>query len=381
VAVSGGADSLAAALLTRDWALAQGGRVVGLIVDHGLRPESPAEAEFAAATLAGLGIPPTVLTLHGLVRGPGLAARARIARHAALERECAARGILHLVFGHHARDQAETLLLREAAGSGERGLAGMPALVETPWVRRLRPLLATPPGRLRATLRAAGLGWVEDPSNQDPLQARVRARMRLDDPGGTGTATLAECARARRFGEQRRARDAAIADVLAQRVRLHPEGFALLRPGPIRPDALAALLGMISGAVWPPSSGAVAALAADPRPATLAGVRLAHAGRLGPWLLLVREPAAMALERPAVHDSVWDGRYRLLKEMPAGATIGAWGPAAEGDRRGLPHLVLRSLPVVRLHGEVIARGPGAVFAHRPRLGMTGGCFFPFGAIS
>ncbi len=381
VAVSGGADSLAAAWLTRDWALALGGRAVGLIVDHGLRPESGAEAAWTASVLASIGIAPVVLTLAGLSRGPGLAARARDARHAAMEQACFDRGILHLVFGHHASDQAETLLLRGAAGSGERGLAGMAALVETARICRLRPLLGIPPGRLRATLRAAGLGWLEDPSNKDVRAARVRARLRLNDPDGNGVETRATCDRAARLGARRQSRDAAIIDELAQRVRLHPEGYALLSPGRISPDAMAALLGTISGAIWPPSARAAAALAADPCPATLAGVRLLRAGRLGPGLLLVREPAATARDQPAICGALWDGRFQLTADMPDGATVGAWGQEARGDRRGLPHTVLQGLPVVRHGGKVIAHGPGTVFAHRPRLWMTGGCFFPFAADS
>src|SRR4051794_31539408 len=105
VAVSGGADSMAAALLARDWARRRGGSVVALVVDHGLRAESAAEAAVTRARLADMGIVAHGLTLEGLARGPGLAARARLARHAALAEAAAALGVLHLMFGHHAGDQ------------------------------------------------------------------------------------------------------------------------------------------------------------------------------------------------------------------------------------------------------------------------------------
>ncbi len=102
VAVSGGADSTALALLADAWARARGGAVLALIVDHGLRAESAAEAALTMARLAARGIAARVLTLRGLERGPALAARARAARYAALEAACRAAGVVHLLLGHHA---------------------------------------------------------------------------------------------------------------------------------------------------------------------------------------------------------------------------------------------------------------------------------------
>jgi len=351
--------------------------VLGLIVDHGLRPESAREAAETAERLQKIGVASVVIPLDGLVRGLGLAARARAARHAALEPACATRGILHLLFGQHARDQAETLMIRTASGSGAFGLAGMAALKETAQVRRLRPLLDMPPGRLRATLRAAGLAWVEDPSNHDLTQHRARVRLTLDDPDGCGQRTRILCVTADRHGVARQAEEAAIAAVLAESVALHPEGYAVLRPGPLPAPALAALLGMLSGAEFPPSARAVADMAAAPRSGTLAGVQFLPAGRLGPGLLLVREAAAMAADCSAVHGLLWDGRYRVCVPPPDGAMVGAWGNEARGDRRGLPFAVARTLPVLRQDGAVIARGPGEAFVHAPRRWMTDACFFPF----
>ena len=77
------------------------------------------------------------------------------------------------------------------------------------------------------------------------------------------------------------------------------------------PAALGALIQAIGGASYAPAPDAVAALAARPRPATLGGVRLLPAGRLGPGLLVVREAAAMAPPTAAVPGAMWDGRYRL----------------------------------------------------------------------
>jgi tRNA(Ile)-lysidine synthase len=354
VAVSGGADSLALAALAHDWAAQRGGHVTGLIVDHGLRDASPAEAAHAAAELARLGIDAHVLPLAGLSRGPGLAARARAARYAALEGYCARGGILHLLLGHHRADQAETLTIRRHAGSGRIGLAGMAALVETTTTRWLRPLLDIPPGRLRATLRAIGLTWIEDPSNADLASQRARVRAAFADPSGDGPAIHALLREARAHGVARTAVERAAARWLTGHAEIRPEGYALLGPGPWDPIALAGLLRMLAGAVHPPPPARVAALAAVPRAGTLGGVRIMPAGRwlAGGWLL-AREEAAMAPPVAAAFGTTWDGRFRVVTASHApyamlGPTRGTAGDAtpdaAAMHRRVLPAAVLRTLP-------------------------------------
>ena len=235
--VSGGADSMALALLASAWARERGGSLLALVVDHGLRPESAAEATQTLQRLAARGIPARRLVLTGLARGPALAERARAARYAALRAACAEAGILHLLLGHHAADQAETVLIRQLGHSGPAGLAGMPVLAALCELHLLRPLLGVPPVRLRATLRAAGVGWVEDPSNADLHALRPRLRAALADPDGTGPDIAALCAGAHRAGIARAAQEAETAEILAERVALHPEGFALLSPGPGLPPA------------------------------------------------------------------------------------------------------------------------------------------------
>jgi tRNA(Ile)-lysidine synthase len=339
VAVSGGADSMALALLTAGW-----GAPTALIVDHGLRGGSDAEAEHTRATLAARGIPAQVLTLTGLARGPGLPARARAARYAALEAAAAAAGLVDLLLGHHAGDQAETVLMRRTRGSGPAGLAGMAALAEGALVRRVRPLLDVPPDRLRATVRQAGLGWVDDPTNRDAAFTRVRLRTEID---GAVDGLLAQ---GRGHAAARNAADAVAASVLATRATLFPEGYALLTPGPIDPAVLGRLLQAISGRPFAPSSIAVAALARQLRPATLGGVRVMAAGRLGPGWLLVREAAAMEPPVPLRPGAVWDGRFHVAAASGSGAaaTLGALGAAAARFRGcGLPSAVLQTLPAVR----------------------------------
>ena len=176
VAVSGGRDSLALALLSCDWAAARRGHLVALIVDHGLRAGSNMEAARTRDLLERLGIEAVVLCWEGAKPQSGLQAAARAERYRLLSGECRRRGILHLLLAHHADDQAETVTMRAARLSGPDGLAGMAALVERPDVRLLRPLLQVPRARLTATLVACGVAWIDDPSNTDPRFERARLR-------------------------------------------------------------------------------------------------------------------------------------------------------------------------------------------------------------
>ncbi len=176
VAVSGGRDSLALALLSHGWAAERDGCVIGLIVDHGLRAESAAEAAITQAVLACAGIEGIVLTWSGDKPRTGLQEAARMARYRLLRDECRRQGILHLLLAHHADDQAETVAMRLARRSGPDGLAGMAALVDQPEVRLLRPLLGVSRARLTATLLARGVQWLDDPSNVDPRFERARLR-------------------------------------------------------------------------------------------------------------------------------------------------------------------------------------------------------------
>lgn len=358
VAVSGGADSMALALLADGWARARGGSVLGLIVDHGVRAESAGEAEAARHTLAERAIAARVLRATGLGHGPALAARARAARYELLRAACAEAGIVHLLIGHHAADQAETVILRALARSGPAGLAGMAALSEEAGLRFLRPLLPVPPARLRATLAALSVVWAEDPSNADHTASRPRLRALRRDRNGTGPATAALVAAARALGVARARAEADTARLLGGSVTLRPEGFALLPAGPMPPAALGAVIAAVGGRVRPPPLSALRPLAKAPRPATVAGVRLIAAGRLGPGLLAAREPAAVGQAVRACPGAFWDGRFRMEANAapPDRAMIGAVGKAAPWLRRvsALPAAVLETLPGVWVDGRLVA---------------------------
>jgi tRNA(Ile)-lysidine synthase len=360
VAVSGGADSMALAWLARNWVSERGGEVLAFTVDHGLRPESSKEAAVTLLRLADLGIGGRQLTVCDLVRGPGLAERAREARYRLLFDACALAGIPHLILGHHRGDQVETVMMRTLSGSMSRGLAGMPVLSEARQIRLLRPLLDFAPGQLRSLLTQFGIAWVEDPSNSDPAALRTRLRDARADASGSSAGTVAVATASRQAGEHRAARDRMIAMTLAERVAIRPEGYAVITPGPIDPEALAALLRTIGGAPHMPAMERVVSLARALRPATLGGVRIMRAGRLGPGWLLIREPRAMEPPVTAFPNAIWDGRFRLAAwpsdGFTLGLTIGALGGDAARfrDRNGPPAAVLHGLPALRLGEKPIA---------------------------
>lgn len=194
VGVSGGRDSLALALLAREWIGARGGGIVGLIVDHALRPESAAEAAATEALLRRHGCDAEILRWSDSKPRTGLQDAARTARYRLLREACRRRGILHLLVAHHADDQAETVAMRAARQSGPDGLAGMSAAVELPEMRLLRPLLGIARSRLTATLRARGVPWLDDPSNADPRfeRARLRGGRELVAPAADSGRTVRE---------------------------------------------------------------------------------------------------------------------------------------------------------------------------------------------
>jgi tRNA(Ile)-lysidine synthase len=171
VACSGGADSTALLGLL---ALVAGADALELHVghvDHGLRAASADEAAHVAALAARLGLPLQATRL-ALAPGPGLALRAREARRAALRAQADACGATAIALAHTRTDQAETLLMHAVRGAGLAGVAAMAAW-EPPW---LRPLLGVSRAEARALCGRLGLGFVDDPSNVDPVHPRVRMR-------------------------------------------------------------------------------------------------------------------------------------------------------------------------------------------------------------
>jgi tRNA(Ile)-lysidine synthase len=340
LAVSGGADSIALMHLVSRWAQrsAQPPRLVVATVDHGLRPASRAEAEWVAGQAGALGLAHTILTWAGSKPATGIQDAARAARYGLLAefaRKAAAAQPVAIVTAHTEDDQAETLLMRLARGSGLDGLAAMSEQrILDEGVVLVRPLLAVAGARLRITLTVAQHPWIEDPSNDAERFERVRLRKGRTQLAGLGLANDKIALSARRLERARKALDAG-SRALAQsaRLELHAGAFAsfdhaiwLAAPEELRLRLLARLVTSYGGQSQPLRLAQLEALAdrlAHPgfEGATLAGAAVAlH----GPDVRVLREAGRTPLPTLALQagaSAVWDGRFRVHAASDAGADI------------------------------------------------------------
>ncbi|RIJ53244.1 tRNA lysidine(34) synthetase TilS [Clavibacter lycopersici] len=178
VALSGGADSLALAAAAAFEGPRAGVAVGAVVVDHGLQEGSAAVAARAADAARALGLAPVVATRVRVDPGAGPEAAARAARYAAFDDALRETGSRALLLAHTLDDQAETVLLGLARGSGATSLHGMArsAPARTADAVYLRPLLGIRAAVTRAACADQGLDPWQDPHNADPAYARVRVR-------------------------------------------------------------------------------------------------------------------------------------------------------------------------------------------------------------
>ena len=379
LAVSGGSDSMAMLWLILPWARARGVDLSAATVDHGLRAGAAAEAAMVGRVCAGAGVGHEVLRWQGGA-GPGnLQARAREARFALLGDWARGRGIDTVALGHTMDDQAETVLLRLARGSGVDGLSGMATWRAAGGLRWVRPLLGLRREDLRAFLRAGGRDWAEDPSNADDRFDRVKARRALalmaplgiDAEGLAETAARMAMARAA-LGQYAGQAVAALARTECGDVVLARPGFDLL-PEETRLRIVAEAILWVGGGVYRPRLAGLRAALAGPGRRTLQGTVLTWT-RGG--LRVGREVAALAGVRAAV-GALWDGRWLVEGPEPA-AEVRALGSgiAALPDWRaaGVPRATLMASPAV-WRGEALIAAPAAGFG----AGWTARIVADFGA--
>ncbi|MFO1208902.1 MAG: tRNA lysidine(34) synthetase TilS [Amaricoccus sp.] len=369
VAVSGGGDSVALLLMLREAVEAAGRTVAAVTVDHGLRPEAAEEAAAVAVLCARLGVPHAVLRWEGWDGRGNMQDRARAARRALIAQWARSRGIGAVALGHTLDDQAETVLLRLARGSGVDGLAAMAPVAGGEGILWLRPLLGVRRGALRIWLAGQGVGWAEDPSNDDPRFDRVRVRAALPALAALGIGPERLAATARAMARARAALEAATAELGRRAVEEGPAGDLEIDPAglagapeEIRLRLLAAALGWVSGAVLRPRlmrlEAALAAIEAGRvgHGLTLNGCVLrVRAGRVA----VRREPARTAAAVPLAAGR-WDGRWELFGRPPEGQgmTIGALGAGGLARLAPLPPGIARetlaTTPAVWRAGELVA---------------------------
>jgi tRNA(Ile)-lysidine synthase len=367
LAVSGGCDSTALAVLFADWLRQRGDDAAlhtVLTVDHGLRTKSAAEAALVSRLATSLGFRHAILAWQGPKPYSGVQAAARAARYRLMGEYARAHGIATLVTAHTRDDQAETLLMRLARGSGVDGLAAMaPSTVMGP-VRLARPLLDTPKARLRATLVARAIAWIEDPTNQSPAFERTRlraSREALDALGLTGDALASS---ARRLQRARAALECIADDFCAEPgaigvdrcgvLRIDRERFARA-PEEIGLRVLARCIAAAGGAAEPMPLGKLEPIVTS----------LRSGADTGSWTLsralvsvdrdiqVEREPGRHPLPQLALRGgatAVWDGRFAvaLVAGFEGTVDVRALGPDGLADLRrgGHPVKATRALYLV-----------------------------------
>ncbi|MBP8248292.1 MAG: tRNA lysidine(34) synthetase TilS [Phenylobacterium sp.] len=332
VALSGGGDSLALALITADWAKAHGRSLLILTVDHRLRPESAAWTEACATSAQRLGAAFQALYWDGEKPSTGLPAAARAARHRLIADAARAAGAKVVLMGHTASDRLEAAVMRGAGSTtpSPREWGPSPAWPEGRGVFLLRPMLGETRADIRAWLIARGETWIEDPANDDPRFARARARAAL-----TGDETDKLTPPQDLAGLARAATDLAGGLALPRRaLQDAPQTF------------LAAACLCAAGAARPPRGDRLGRLAEalghdTHLTATLAGARIEADDHEVRFLRDMGRGGLASLTLGAGGAGVWDGRFEITTERQL--TV----QALAGHAAGLPparRSALKALP-------------------------------------
>jgi tRNA(Ile)-lysidine synthase len=359
IAVSGGGDSVALALIGAAWAAERGRRVVLLNVDHGLQPQSAGWADFCGELAIRLEAEFRPLRWTGEKPAASLPAAARAARHRLLAEAARQAGARVILVGHTADDRAEAAAMR-AQGStvpDPREWSPSPVWPEGRGLFLLRPLIETGRAEIRAWLKARGERWIEDPANEDPRFARARAR-------AAGAA----------FAQAPPAPAPELAE-LARRALSDAAGVLTLARERLRGAKTQEFVAMAclcaAGTARPPRGARLARLAerlaADETVvATLAGARIEADAAEVRFLRDAGEAARGGLgEQTLAGAGVWDGRFEITTGRPARVRRlqGLATKLAEPHRVALkrfPAAARPGLPVVVEDGAVACPLLGAV---------------------
>jgi tRNA(Ile)-lysidine synthase len=343
-----------------------------LTVDHGLREASAGEARHVADLAIALGLHHAILRWEGEKPQSGVQAAAREARYRLMAGWCRTNGIKRLVTAHNLDDQAETVLMRLARGSGPDGLAAMKPETQMYGISLVRPLLNISHSRLVASLAAAGHTAIDDPSNSDSKFERVRLRKARSARDQLGLEDKALAATARRMARAVVALEDAVERATAETVRMTEFGHCLVHrqglldhPLEIIIRTLSRCLKCIGGAERQPADHQVEALAemlsrGVPKTLTLAGCRVVL--RNGE-VVIGREFGRISqtgVPMPTSGPLIWDNRFEV---SGAGSNMGELtvGPLTPQDwvclksvRPDLPAFIGHSLPALRRNGDLVA---------------------------
>lgn len=379
VGVSGGSDSLALLIGVYEAFRKQDVKISVATVNHGLRAEAEHEAEAVARFAQKLGVEHDVLTWEPPAQLRNLQSDARNARFDLLSNWAQQKQIPVVALGHTADDQAETVIMRMKRESGVDGLSGIPERRTVGGVEFRRPLLSLRREKLREVLRAEGVDWIDDPSNDNDRFERVRTRKALavlEDLGLCPTAfsTVAEnMSQARKalewysFLAAREVFDTRFGAVVIQR-----RAFRVL-PVEIAHRLLAAAFQWLTGNPYVPRRQAMVdarTVVGQGGSYTVAGCRVLVKSSTA-WIF--REMNAVRSTETAP-GQLWDGRWVIFGGVARQRKVrmlGLDGLQQCPDWRALecPREVLQSTPAVWCDQKLVA-APVAGFANEWSATLT-----------
>ena len=365
IAVSGGSDSTALMHLMSDWCAPRTIPLCVATVDHKLRPESAGEARTVRRMAEGLGLGHATLVWDGYDGQGNTQGEARNARYGLLADWARGLGLEAVATGHTADDQAETVLMNLARGSGVDGLSGIARAHTRFGVRVIRPLLGLGRSDLRAWLQGRSVGWIEDPSNEDQTYQRVRARKALEALAPLGITTRALEGTAQRMSAAREVLEGAAAEA-AERVTREDAGDIVIRrrafldlPRELRGRLLAGALVWVASARFRPRAAALEGaerMLAMGKATTLHGCLIyPHRGETR-----VTREAGGTLAAPLKGGAaIWDTRWDVKAKGLEGAEVRALGEAGlkqlgRERPKDPPRRTLAAAPSLWRDGQLLA---------------------------
>lgn len=372
IAVSGGGDSMALLHLAIEWSRHSGAAIFAATVDHGLRQEAAAEAAMVAEYCRKHQILHVILRWAGWDKQGNLQDAARQARKRLLGAWATENNLNAVLLGHTADDQAETVLMRLARGSGVDGLAG----IRRDSGKWARPLLDMRRESLRGYLRDHHVDWVDDPSNTDERFDRIKARNMLQTLGELGLTVerltgLADHMRGEAdvlHGALINFANAAVVqdngDLLIDRAAL------TAAPQRLQTRILAKAFQWVSTAAYPPRFTALDAMSkqlGDGLSGTLHGCYISSDCTGGAQTYRIGREFNAVASTVGATDGLWDGRWQISGPAELGYEVRVLGEIGlnlcpNWRETGLPRTSLLASPAVWDQNTLIA-APIAGYIH------------------
>ena len=365
---------MALIILADYWAKRRGGKVIGLVVDHGLRLGSDKEAECVKAILNKLGIEVHILCWSGDKPKSNIQALAREARYRLLTDWCKENRLFNLLLGHTKDDQAETIYSRLRRGSGVDGLSAMSAVTSVKYVRVLRPLLGIERVHIQDYLVKLGIDWINDPSNENEKFERVKIRKFLNHDK-LFKKRLADTAA--HMGRVRTLLENFTMQLILDCIAVDAIGYAtidLIRFKNYTEEeqlrAVARVLSVIGGKNYKPRLRSLSRLLAFMVDADFRGVITLHSCKViikCGVVLILRERSKSSLNIPLSETLYWDGRFTIeadiinIHNIAKGVvyvdylTESEWGKVrSKVGKTNILSSIIYTLPALKLGNKVVA---------------------------